>query len=110
MIDFNQFKYRFEPIKHQKFEIAEKGSFVARSSRPKFLYNYYICDNCGEEIREYEKWQERSGGICKFPYRTGFMTFALCNKCLSQVIINFEDFKQKETEEEKIKNGENKIN
>lgn len=75
MLKILDIKYRKEPIKHTK------------------LYDYYICDNCGSEIKLDIKQTERSGGIAILPNsltKCGELKVALCNKCVKDVLKQLE--------------------
>ena len=64
MLKILDIKYRKEPIKHTKLQhFEEKNNLVKRKSDK--LYDYYICDYCGSEIRLDIKQTERSGGIAR---------------------------------------------
>lgn len=91
------FKVRFKPNLLQKYEEPkdESGSHLTRKEKPKKLYDYYICDYCGEEIKNEDKWENKNGGIVKIPQTlskfSGVLYLALCNKCVRPVQIEFEE-------------------
>lgn len=96
-IDINTIKYRKEPVKHSKIKKESNTNNVVNSNKVK-LYEYYSCDYCGDEIRLDIKQSERSGGIVIFPHsltKCGEIKLALCNKCLKEVLKQFEEFKIK---------------
>ena len=68
MLKILDIKYRKEPIQHTKLQhFEEKNNIVKRKSKK--LYDYYICDYCGSEIRLDIKQTERSrrnSDIAKF--------------------------------------------
>ncbi len=89
------FKSRGKPIKNIKYEQKdEQGKHLTKKEKPKKLYDYYTCDYCGQEIKINEKWEEKSGGICKIPQTLSNMDtvlyLALCNKCVIPVQEEFE--------------------
>ncbi len=65
MLNMTVIKYRKEPEKHIKMQhFDEKNSVVNR--RAEKLYEYYICDFCGSEIRLDKKQVDRSRRISSF--------------------------------------------
>lgn len=92
MLKILDIKYRKEPIKHTKLQhFEEKNNLVKRKADK--LYDYYICDNCGSEIRLDIKQVERSGGIAILPNpltKCGDLKVALCNKCVKDVLKQLE--------------------
>lgn len=92
MLNMTAIKYRKEPEKRVKMQhFDEKNSVVNR--RAEKLYEYYICDFCGSEIRLDKKQADRSGGLAVLPNsltRCGNITVALCNKCIKEVIKQLE--------------------
>ncbi len=87
MLKILDIKYRKEPIKYTKVQhFEEKNNIVKRNSKK--LYDYYVCDYCGSEIRLDIKQAERSGGIAILPNsltKCGNLKVALCNKCIKEV-------------------------
>lgn len=84
--------------KHSKYK---ETSHLTREKKEK-LYDYYICDYCGDEIKILKKKHEMTGGMVEIPYSmTGKspIILMLCCKCLRPV--------QKELEQER--SGENHI-
>ncbi len=92
MLKILDIKYRKEPIKHTKLQhVEEKNNLVKRKSDK--LYDYYICDYCGAEIRLDIKQKERSGGIAILPNsltKCGELKVVLCNKCVKDVLKQLE--------------------
>jgi hypothetical protein len=92
MLKILDIKYRKEPIKHTKLQhVEEKNNLVKRKADK--LYDYYICDNCGSEIRLDIKQTERSGGIAILPNsltKCGELKVVLCNKCVKDVLKQLE--------------------
>nr|DAG39827.1 MAG TPA: alpha-aminoadipate carrier protein [Caudoviricetes sp.] len=92
MLKILDIKYRKEPIKHTKLQhFEEKNNLVKRKADK--LYDYYICDNCGSEIRLDIKQTERSGGIAILPNsltKCGELKVVLCNKCVKDVLKQLE--------------------
>ena len=92
MLDINNLKYRKEPQKYTQLLVKNQKSNVVNSEKTK-LYDYYVCDYCGEQIRLDIKKCERSGGIAKIPHsltKCGELELALCNKCLIPTIQEIE--------------------
>lgn len=86
---------REKPEKMTKYEVIDPGAAHLVKTQKKKLYEYYICDFCGAEIKIVPKWEEKTGGVIKLPtsltqtvqeYR-----LALCNKCVRPVIKEFEE-------------------
>lgn len=92
MLQILDIKYRKEPAKHTKMQyLEEKNNVVKR--RTQKLYDYYICDYCGSEIRLDIKQTERRGGIVVLPNsltKCGELKVALCNKCVKEVLKQLE--------------------
>ena len=94
-MDINAIKYRKEPVKYSKIEETENMSNVVNSNKVK-LYEYYICDYCGEQIRIDLNPIERKGEVFVFPHtltKCGKLKVALCNKCLNKAVKQFEELK-----------------
>lgn len=92
MLDIKELKYRKEPTKHTEILIKDKGNNVVNSEKTK-MYDYYICDYCGEKIRLDVKKTDRSGGIAIIPHtltKFGELKLALHNKCLNPTLKEFE--------------------
>ena len=92
MLNIKELKYRKEPVKHTEILIKNKGNNVVNSEKTK-LYNYYICDYCGDKIRLDKKQHERSGGTATFPHtltKCGELKLALCNKCIKKAVKELE--------------------
>ena len=97
MLNIKELKYRKEPIKHTELLIKNKGNNVVNSERTK-MFEYYICDYCGDKIRLDIKQAERSGGIATFPHsltKCGELKLALCNKCLNKALKEFEKIERR---------------
>ena len=94
MIKENIFKYKQrKEIPKYKKEQKNSNSYLV-NSKPKKIYEYYICDYCNDEIRLDTKKHERSGGIVSIPQsltKRGKIVLALHNKCLNKVIKEFQD-------------------
>ena len=92
MLQILDIKYRKEPAKHTKMQyLEEKNNVVKR--RTQKLYDYYICDYCGSEIRLDIKQTERRGGRAVLPNsltKCGELKVALCNKCVKEVLKQLE--------------------
>ena len=92
MLQVIEIKYRKEPEKYAKMQyLEEKNNIVKRKAKK--LYDYYICDYCGSEIRLDIKQTERSGGIAALPNsltKCGELKVALCNKCVKCVLKQLE--------------------
>lgn len=92
MLQVIEIKYRKEPEKYAKMQhLEEKNNIVKRKAKK--LYDYYICDYCGSEIRLDIKQTERSGGIAVLPNsltKCGELKVALCNKCVKCVLKQLE--------------------
>lgn len=92
MLDITSIKYRKQPPKYTKTQVEGEQNYTTNRKMIK-LYDYYICDYCKSEIRLDKKQQERSGGIVVIPHtltKCGEITVALCNKCIKDVIKQFE--------------------
>ncbi len=85
---------RDKPEKHTKYQVENNVANHLTNANKKKLYDYYICDHCGEEIKIEKKWENKTGGIVTLPMSlTGLDTYklALCNKCVKPVIKEFEE-------------------
>lgn len=92
MLNLTELKYREKPIKHRKIEKVGNLNNVTNRKLEK-LYDYYICDYCGEEIRVELKGDKRKGGTAIFPHsltKCGELELALHDKCLNAAIKYFE--------------------
>lgn len=92
MLNINELKYRKEPQKHTQILVKNETSNVVNSEKTK-MYDYYVCDYCKDKIRLDIKKTERSGGIATIPHsltKCGELKLALCNKCIRDVIMEFE--------------------
>lgn len=75
-------KYKEQECNHLTYEKKEK------------LYKYYICDNCGCEIKIENKWKRSNGGVVYLPQlltKKRPITIAVCNKCFNSVLKEFEE-------------------
>ena len=94
----NEFIVREKPEKYTKFEESNNnlGQHLVNRKKEK-LYEFYICDNCGCEIKIDKKWENNKGGILRIPKTLSKMnkTFdiAICSKCLNEVLKEFEERK-----------------
>lgn len=91
---------RNKPEKLTKYE--EKEGRHLTKEKPVKLYDYYVCDYCGKEIKIEDKWENQTGGVVKIPqslsnYRSVF-NLALHNDCLKSVIKEFENLRRKSNE------------
>ncbi len=78
---------------YQKMKPKPDASHLVNYKKVK-LYDYYICDYCGEEIKVLEKKQEMAGGVATIPHtvtKRGELKLALCNKCLRPALKEFEE-------------------
>lgn len=83
---------RNKPEKLTKYEEIQ-GRHLTKEKTKK-LYDYYICDYCGKEIRIEEKWENQKGGIVKIPQSLSkccsVVNLALHNDCLKLAVKEFE--------------------
>ena len=57
------------------------------------MYEYYICDYCGDKIILTKKEDERMGGILNTPINDfKVLKLALCSKCLKQALKEINEF------------------
>lgn len=81
------FKSRGKPHLESKYE--KSNNHLSKEQQKKFLYNYYICDNCGCEIKVSRRNQSiiklSSAVTHKFP-----VFVAICDKCLKDFIKQFD--------------------
>ena len=93
MNKFYELSSRIEiPIYTKMKPIPDKCHLV--NYKKEKLYDYYICDYCGEEIKIIEKKQEMTGGVAIIPHtvtKRGELRLALCNKCLKPALKEFEE-------------------
>ncbi len=90
----NKFMAREKIAKQSKYEEKQEINHLKKEKTKKEkLYDYYICDYCGDEIIISGKWEERTGGICKIPQTMSnadkTIYLALCNKCVIPVQKEF---------------------
>ena len=97
--NIDKFKNRDKIPKYIK-EVREDLKSNVLKTKVIEKYRYLICDYCGKEIRLDKKEEERDGGVCIIPSsltKTIFtIQLALHNKCLKNVIKEFEDKIKKE--------------
>lgn len=85
---------REKPEKKTKYEITDPGAAHLIKVQKKKLYDYYVCDYCGDEIKINDKWENRTGGIITLPKSlagTFNYKLALCTKCVKPVINEFKE-------------------
>lgn len=88
----NNYKVYRDRKKIEKYSKYTKTSHLTKEKKEK-MYDYYVCDYCGDEIKILKKKHEMSGGTVKIPYSlTGKspITLMLCNKCLKPVLNELE--------------------
>lgn len=93
MLNIDELKWRKEPTKYTEMLVEDSDCNTVNSKKTK-MYNYYLCDYCGDKIRLDVKKAERSGGIAIIPHsltKCGEIKLALCNKCLNKIIKQFEN-------------------
>ena len=86
-------KARGKPKKQTKY--TETQNHLSFEKKYK-LYDFYICDYCGNEIKIDEKLEHREGGVLIFKSNMtnrGKLELALHNKCLNNVLKEFENKK-----------------
>lgn len=94
MLNINELKRRKEPTKHTEMLVENSICNTVNSKKTK-VYDYYVCDYCGDKIRLDIKKAERSGGLVIIPHsltKCGEIKLALCNKCLKEVIKDLEKY------------------
>lgn len=92
MLNIDELKWRKEPTKHTEMLIEDSNCNTVKSKKKK-MYDYYICDYCGDKIRLDVKKDKRTGGTAIIPHsltKCGQIKLALCNKCLNKTIKEFE--------------------
>lgn len=73
---------RGKPGKHTEYSDDWRGY-------KKKLYDYYVCDYCGEKIKLITPKHQRTGGTTKLSYvltKKSTVEVALCNKCVNPAI------------------------
>ena len=92
MLNITNIKYRKEPVKYSKMQhFEEKNNVVNRKCKK--IYNYYICDFCGEEIKINVNHQDDEGGIAVLPNsltKCGNLRVVLHNKCINKALKQLE--------------------
>lgn len=89
--NYNYFLTRGLPEK--KIKYRDKVNHLTYERKEK-LYEYFICDNCGCEIKIKNKWEHSAGGVILIPAimtKKNPITIAVCNKCLNSVLKEFEE-------------------
>ncbi len=79
-------KNRGKVPKYTEFESDKVG-------HGKKLYEYFICDYCGDKIILSEPKHQRTGGTVKLSYvltKSETVEVALCNKCVVLALKEFE--------------------
>lgn len=92
MLNIEELKWRKEPTKYKEMQIEYSNCNTVNSKKTK-MYDYYICDYCGDKIKLNIKKDERTGGIAIIPHsltKCGEIKLALCNKCLNKTIKDLE--------------------
>lgn len=93
MNNFSELSCRKEIPIFTKMKPTPDASHLVNYKKVK-LYDYYICDYCGEEIKIIAKKQEMTGGVATIPHtvtKKGELKLALCNKCLKPALKEFEE-------------------
>lgn len=93
----NELILREKPEKQIKYsEDSGIAKHLTSTTRTK-LYEYYVCDNCGCEIKVEKKWENNKGGLLMIPKtlskRNKVFYIAVCSKCLNKVLKELEDEK-----------------
>ena len=91
MNKFYQYADRKEIPIYSKLKPAPQGSHLVKYKKEK-EYDYYKCDNCGNEIKILKEKYKMSGGIVIMPYsltKTNEIKLVLCNRCLNEVLKVF---------------------
>ena len=93
----NELILREKPEKKIKYsESAGIARHLTNTPKTK-LYEYYVCDSCGCEIKVEKKWEDNKGGVLMIPTtlskRNKIFYIAVCSKCLNKVLKEFEDEK-----------------
>ena len=93
MLNIDKLKWRKEPTKHTEMLVEDSNCNTVKSKKKK-MYDYYICDYCGDKIRLDVKKDKRTGGIAIIPHsltKCGEIKLALCSKCVNKIITQFEN-------------------
>lgn len=93
----NELILREKPEKQIKYsENVGIARHLSNTNKTK-LYEYYVCDNCGCEIKVEKKWEDKKGGLLMIPKtlskKNKTFCIAVCSKCLNKVLKEFEDEK-----------------
>lgn len=87
MKDWKILEVRKGPVKNPKYKILFEGNQTANTIK-EVIYEYYLCDNCGSEIKIIKnKKKIADGGIIEIPIKKhSKLNLALCNKCLKPTL------------------------
>lgn len=94
--NLNEIKNRKEVPIYHKYKYFNEKSNVVNNEKEK-IYDYYLCDYCGEEIKILKKESEMDGGKIVFKNiitHQGNIEMVLHNKCLKPVLKLFEENKK----------------
>lgn len=83
--------------KYSKYEQAERSNLVNVEKNK--LYEYYICDYCGEPIIVKKKKDEMDGGTVEIPQtlnRYSRLNMALHCRCLNKAVAEIEKYNKEE--------------
>lgn len=96
MSKIRDLSYRVKINKYTKVkEKPEEARHLVKYKAEK-LYDYYVCDFCGQEIKILEKKNEMSGGKAVIPHsltKIGDVPIVLHNKCLKPFLKKIEEEK-----------------
>ena len=94
MSKIRDLSYRVKINKYTKMkEKPEEARHLVKYKNEK-LYDYYICDYCGQEIKILDKKDEMSGGKTIIPHtitKNGDVIVALHNRCLKPFLKMIEE-------------------
>lgn len=80
------------PEKQTKYKKSDNHLTFEKKTK---LYEYYICDYCGSEIKIKNKWEKSSGGVILVPplliKKPKGITIAVCNRCFNSALKEFEE-------------------
>lgn len=86
MKNIKNFEARVDVPKLIRWKYDELGTNVTKSKKTK-LYEYYLCDYCGEQIKIEKDYRKRTGGTVEIPINSfKKLKLALCTKCLKPVL------------------------
>ena len=93
MMNFENLCYREKVPLYTKLKLKPtEGRHLIRYKDEKD-YDYYICDNCGDEIKILKKKIEMTGGIVVLPHsltKRVEVKIVLCNKFINPVLKELE--------------------